>query len=52
MIGLGEQRRFGEELAFGSCEKHQSSAMTVVPDHLDAAFYDREYSISLVALAK
>jgi hypothetical protein len=22
MIGLGEQRRFGEELAFGSCEKY------------------------------
>jgi hypothetical protein len=27
MIGLGEQRCFGEELAFGSCEKHQSPAM-------------------------
>ena len=52
MIGLGEQRRFGEELAFGSCEKHQRSAMTVVPDHLDPAFYDSEYSISLVALVK
>jgi hypothetical protein len=28
------------------------SAMTVVPDHLDAAFYDSEYSVSLVTLAK
>jgi hypothetical protein len=39
-------------IARTSSEKHQSSAMTVVPDHLDTAFYDREYSISLVALVK
>src|SRR5437763_14136750 len=52
MISFGEQRRFGEELAFAGREKHQGPPMAVVADHLDAAILDSEYPVGLVALTK